>query len=96
MALKRYRPVQYPNHFAVLDHGEPVRDEVVTIAAGAGAGESVPLYAQDGDPDDPNTTSTIVWRSGSNTQEDAAAAVSEALRLNKKHDRKRPDLLTED
>jgi hypothetical protein len=95
MALQRFRPVQYRTHFAVLDHGAPVRDETVTIAAGAGAGESVPLFAQDGDPDDPDTSCVIVWRSGSATAEDCAAAVAEATRRNREDDPSRPDLLTE-
>lgn len=95
MALKRFRPVQYRSHFAVLDHGEPVLDQTVTIDAGAGAGAQVPRYVQDGDPDSPDTTSGIVWRSGAATAQDCAAAGAEALRRNRQHDKKRPDLLTE-
>jgi hypothetical protein len=87
MALKRFRPVQYPTHFAVIDHGSPVVDEdgtvlATTVAAGQDAGEQVALYRQDGDPDDPDTVAAVVWRSPGNTAADCQAAVDEAARLN--------------
>ncbi|MCU1679208.1 MAG: hypothetical protein JWM93_3966 [Frankiales bacterium] len=87
MALKRFRAVQYPTHFAVIDHGGPVTDEagvVVTTAdaVGANAGIEVPLYRQDGDPDASETATTVVWRSAGSTSVDCDAALAEADRLN--------------
>lgn len=78
--------MQYPTHFAVIDHGDPVKSgkKVVTtvIAAGEGAGTEVPLFRQDGDPDDPGTATTVVWRSAGNANADCDGAVAEAERLN--------------
>lgn len=88
MALRRFRAVQFATHYGVIDHGEPVAGDdgevrLVTIGRGVqGAGEQVPLYEQDGDPEDPATRTTVVWRAPDLSPESRDAAHAEADRLN--------------
>lgn len=81
MALKRYRTVRFPTHYGVIDHGDPIGETVIGPGQ-AGAGETVPLYRQDGDPENPDTTTTVVFRAAGLAPEDKAAAKAECDRLN--------------
>lgn len=81
MALKRFRPAHYRDRYVVLDHGEPNAD-----------GE----YVQDGDPEDPSTTTQIAWSLDVDPDDvDAKRAANdeahaEADRLNREDARSRP------
>jgi len=87
VALGRYRAVQFRDHFAVKDLGEPESGRTTTVPVGtAGAGSEVPLYV---DRDD----APIVWRSAGNGAEDCAAAVAEADRRNVENEPDRSDFL---